>query len=120
MTGTGISVMLNSFQHLSINMKQGNVYILANKNRTTLYVGVTNDIVKRLHEHRYATGSKFTTTYNCYDLIYYEVHQSIEAAIDREKQLKRWHRDWKFNLIKSVNPKMKDLSHEVDADPYPH
>jgi putative endonuclease len=101
-------------------MKPGIVYILSNKNRTTFYIGVTSDIRKRLYEHRYEKGSKFTSRYNCFDLIYYEVHQSIEAAIDREKQLKRYHREWKLNLIRSVNPELKDLSEEVDCDPYEH
>lgn len=101
-------------------MKPGIVYILSNKNRTTFYIGVTNDIRQRLYEHRYEKGSKFTTRYNCFDLIYYEVHPTIEAAIDREKQLKRWHKEWKLNLIKSVNPELKDLSIEVDCEPYHH
>lgn len=101
-------------------MKQGIVYILSNKNRTTLYIGVTNDIVKRLYEHRYENGSKFTTKYQCFDLLYYEVHASMKAGIAREKQLKNWHRQWKINLIKSVNPDLDDLSGEVDSDPYKH
>ena len=101
-------------------MKSGIVYILSNKNRTTLYVGVTNDIVNRLYEHRYAIGSKFTSRYNCFDLVYYEVHSSIQSAIDREKQLKRWHKEWKLNLIKAINPELKDLSDEVDVDAYKH
>lgn len=101
-------------------MNQGITYILSNKNRTVFYIGVTNDIIKRLCEHRFENGSKFTTRYNCFDLVYYEVHHTIEAAIDREKQLKRWHRQWKINLIKSRNPAMKDLSEEVDSEPYQH
>ena len=101
-------------------MKPGIVYILSNKDRTTFYIGVTSDIRKRLYEHRYEKGSKFTSRYNCFDLIYYEVHQSIEAAIDREKQLKRYHREWKLNLINSINPDLKDLSEEVDCDSYKH
>ena len=101
-------------------MNQGIVYILTNKNRTALYIGVTNDIVSRLYQHRFEKGSRFTSKYSCFDLIYYEVHQSITAAIAREKQLKRWHREWKFNLIKSVNPELKDLSEEVGSGPYKH
>jgi len=109
------------FISASVNsMKSGIVYILSNKNRTTLYIGVTNDIIKRLYEHRYEKGSKFTSKYQCFDLVYFEVHASIEAAIDREKQLKNWHRQWKVNLIKSINPDMKDLSEMVDSDPYNH
>ena len=101
-------------------MKQGIVYILSNKNRTTFYVGVTNNIVKRLYEHRYEKGSEFTSKYNCFDLVYYEVLTDMPVAIAREKQLKNWHRQWKINLIKSMNPELKDLSEEVDSSPYKH
>lgn len=101
-------------------MKPGVVYVVSNKNRTTFYIGMTNDICRRLFEHRYEKGSKFTTRYNCFDLVYYEIHQTIETAIAREKQVKRWHLEWKLNLIKSVNPELKDLSEEVDCDPYNH
>jgi putative endonuclease len=101
-------------------LDQGITYILSNKNRTVFYIGVTNDIIKRLYEHRYENGSKFTTRYNCFDLVYYEVHHTIGAAIDREKQLKRWRRQWKINLIKKENQEMKDLSEEVGSDAYPH
>ena len=85
-----------------------------------MYVGVTNDIRNRLYQHRYENGSKFTTRYNCFDLIYYEVHPTFEDAIDREKQLKRWHKAWKSNLIRTQNPELKDLSEEVDCNPYDH
>jgi len=99
-------------------MTQGITYILSNRHRTTFYVGATNDIVKRLYEHRYENGSEFTTRYHCFDLVYYELHATIIAAIEREKQLKRWHRAWKINLIMGVNPEMNNLSEEVDSDPY--
>jgi putative endonuclease len=89
--------------------KAGYVYILSNKHRTTFYIGVTNNLQRRVIEHRSGTGSKFTSKYNLVDLVYYERIFDIEKAIAREKQLKNWHRDWKLNLIKSVNPEMKDL-----------
>ncbi len=101
-------------------MKQGITYILSNKNRTVFYIGVTEDVVQRLYEHRYENGSEFTSKYNCFDLVYYETHDSMNAAIAREKQLKNWRREWKINLINSINPEMVDLSEEVDSDPYPH
>ena len=110
-------VTLNSFQGLLRNIKkektlkkEGYLYILSNKNRTTLYTGVTSDIKKRILEHRSGLGSKFTRKYGITDLIYYELAKSIYDAIKREKQIKNWHREWKLNLIKSVNPEMKDLA----------
>ncbi len=96
-------------------MKAGYVYILSNRNRTTFYIGVTSDLQTRIYQHHYEKGSKFTHRYNCHDLVYYEYFEDIVYAIDREKQLKRWHRDWKLNLIRTVNPDMKDLSEEVDS-----
>jgi len=90
-------------------LKNGYVYIMSNKNRTTFYIGVTNNLEKRVSEHRSGKGSEFTSKYNLSDLVYYELIPDIEEAIKREKQLKRWHRDWKINLIKSFNPDMKDL-----------
>jgi len=87
---------------------------MSNKNRTTFYIGVTNDIDRRVAEHKEGIGSAFCIKYNLIDLVYYEQILGIEQAIDREKQLKRWHREWKINLIKSINPEMKDLAYEND------
>ena len=91
-------------------MKQGYVYIMSNKNRTTFYIGVTNDVERRVWEHKNREGSVFTTKYCCFDLLYYEHFWGMADAISREKQLKNWHRDWKLNLIKHENPEMKDLA----------
>jgi len=90
-------------------MKMGFIYILSNYTRTTLYIGVTNDLQERVTEHRNGTGSEFTSKYKLYYLLYFEEYQSIQLAIAREKQLKRWHREWKFNLIRTVNPELRDL-----------
>lgn len=90
-------------------MKKGFVYILSNFARTTIYTGVTSNLQSRVSEHRNGTASQFTSKYKLYYLLYYEEFQSIQLAIAREKQLKRWHREWKFNLIRSVNPELKDL-----------
>ena len=95
---------------LHIIMDEGFVYILSNKNRTTTYIGVTNDIERRMVEHKSGFGSKFTIMYNLYDLMYFEHCSRIIDAIDREKQIKNWHREWKWNLIKEENPKLKDLA----------
>ncbi len=91
-------------------MKQGYVYILSNKNRTTLYIGVTNDIERRALEHKTGYGSIFTKRYNLHDLLYFERIMGMQNAIDREKQLKNWHKEWKWNLIKEENPELKDLA----------
>ena len=91
-------------------MKQAYVYIMSNFKRTVLYIGVTNNIERRVTEHQSGNGSTFTKKYNCVYLIYYERIQGVEQAIKREKQLKNWNREWKINLIKEINPELKDLS----------
>lgn len=90
-------------------MKESYTYILANKNRTVLYIGVTSDLKSRLIQHKYGEGSDFTKKYRITDLLYFEEFSDINQAITREKQLKNWHKDWKWNLIKTENPEMKDL-----------
>lgn len=92
--------------------KIGIVYILSNKNRSTFYIGVTNNMVRRLEEHR-SGKSKFSSSYNLHDLVYFERIVGFRNAINREKQLKNWHRQWKINLIKDFNPEMRDLSGEL-------
>ncbi len=89
--------------------KQGFVYILSNKNRTTLYIGVTNDLKRRILEHK-AGKSKSTKEYNLFDLLYFEQINGIERAIEREKQLKNWNSDWKWELIKETNLELIDLA----------
>jgi len=80
-------------------------------NRTVLYIGVTNNIRKRLEEHKDAANRQnFTAKYNCNVLVYYEEHINIHTAIEREKQLKNWKREWKEELIHTINPLMEDLS----------
>ena len=96
-------------------VKTGYVYIMSNKHRTTFYIGVTNNIARRVSEHR-AGMSAFTKRYNLHHLVYYEEITGIRKAIAREKQLKNWHRDWKINLIRSANPEMKDLMPPDDPD----
>ncbi|GIK69819.1 MAG: GIY-YIG nuclease family protein [Bacteroidetes bacterium] len=97
-------------------MKYGYVYIMSNLKRTTLYIGVTNDIERRVQEHKFGKGegSKFTEKYKLKYLIYFEVLPDIKTAIEREKQLKNWHRQWKWNLIKTLNPDLKDISDGID------
>src|SRR3990167_4727816 len=92
------------------------VYIMSNKKLTTLYIGVTNDLERRVLEHKLGTGSDFTERYKLDRLVYFEDGVLIEDAIAREKQLKRLHREWKWNLIKSMNPTLEDLSKDWYED----
>jgi putative endonuclease len=91
------------------------VYILASKKLGTLYIDVTSDLVKRVYEHKKNLVEGFTQKYNIHDLIYFETTQSIESAIAREKQLKKWNRKWKLELIEKHNPEWKDLYEEITA-----
>ena len=85
------------------------VYILANKKYGALYIGVTSNLTKRIYEHKEKLLAGFTKRYGVSRLVYYERSNNISSAIEREKQLKRWHRDWKINLIESFNPDWNDL-----------
>ncbi|HET9744235.1 MAG TPA: GIY-YIG nuclease family protein [Chitinophagaceae bacterium] len=86
------------------------VYIMSNYTRTVLYTGVTNDLLKRVMQHKNGQGSIFTSKYKCYSLVYYEEYMDANSAIAREKQLKKWHRQWKIELITKNNPAMLDLA----------
>ena len=79
-----------------------------------LYIGFTSDLVRRIKLHRSNRGAKFTKEYNVYDLMYFEIFDKIYEAKEREKQLKRWHKEWKWNLIKEHNPELKDLFDEIE------
>ena len=92
------------------------VYILSNKNRTTFYIGVTNEIRRRVLEHKAGIGSKFCYKYNLTDLLFYRKFDSIEEAIANEKRYKNWHRDWKINLVKQFNNEMKDIAEDWFTD----
>jgi len=85
------------------------VYMLASKKNGTLYVGVTNDIERRIAEHRSGLVPGFTQQYNVKTLVWLEEYPGANDALRREKQLKNWHRDWKVNLIEQTNPEWKDL-----------
>ena len=88
------------------------VYILTNKSNKVLYIGVTNDLERRMFEHKNKMVNGFTKRYNLTKLVYFEETSDIKSAIEREKQLKNWHRDWKIKLITDFNPVWKDLSLE--------
>ncbi len=89
--------------------KQWFVYILSSNSRV-LYIGVTNDIDRRLHEHKNHLLDGFTKRYDVTTLVYYEIHNDPQYAIDREKKIKKWNRKKKLELIESMNPKWEDLS----------
>ena len=89
--------------------KQPSVYILANKRNGTLYIGVTSDLIKRVWEHRNEMVKGFTRRYSIHKLVWYELHETMESAIQREKRLKEWKRRWKLDLIEKNNSNWKDL-----------
>jgi len=89
--------------------KQPCVYILASDKNGTLYVGVTSDLIKRIWEHKNNVVPGFTNRYGVHDLVWYELHDSMESAIAREKAIKEWKRQWKLELIEHQNPEWKDL-----------
>ena len=84
-------------------------YITSNKNRTVLYIGYTDNLKRRLVEHSKGTGAMFTKKYKATDLIYFETFASKKEAKERESQLKNWHKEWKWNLIKKSNPNLSTL-----------
>jgi putative endonuclease len=90
-------------------VKQPAIYILASKRNGTIYIGVTSDLIKRLWEHKNNLVEGFTKRYAVHDLVWYEMHESMEAAINREKRLKEWKRGWKIELIERSNPTWQDL-----------
>jgi putative endonuclease len=89
--------------------KQYYVYILTNKKFGTLYIGVTNDLLRRIWEHKQGNIEGFTQTYKLKILVYFEIFDSVDQAIIREKQMKEWKRDWKINKIEEENPEWNDL-----------
>ena len=85
------------------------VYILASRRHGTLYIGITNNLARRLAEHRSGAVASFTRKYRVYRLVYFEVFDDPESAINREKQMKKWNREWKVQLIEQRNPEWRDL-----------
>jgi len=93
--------------------KQPAVYILASKRNGTLYTGVTSNLLKRIWEHKNNLVEGFTKRYDVHHLVWYEIHESMESAITREKQLKKWKRKWKLDLIEKGNPYWRDLYEKI-------
>ena len=108
--------MLNLFQHpwryrtAAVRTREPCVYILASQKRGTLYIGVTSNLAGRIWQHRSGETKGFTRKYRVFRLVHAEPFETMEAAIAREKQLKRWHRAWKINLIEEHNPDWCDLT----------
>ena len=94
-------------------MREYFVYILSNRNNTTLYTGVTNDLYRRVRQHKSGKGSEFTSKYNLTKLVYYEVFENIYDAINREKQIKGGSRQKKIELVEETNPAWIDLFTEL-------
>jgi putative endonuclease len=92
--------------------KQPAVYILASKRNGTLYIGVTSDLAKRIWEHNNIVEGS-SKRYGVHRLVWYELHETMESAIRREKQMKEWKRKWKLELIESVNPNWQDMYHVI-------
>ena len=90
-------------------MKNYYIYIVTNKPRGTLYIGMTSELIRRAYEHRNGLIDGFTKKYNLKMLVYFEVFNRVEDAITREKRLKKWNRQWKINLIEKSNPEWDDL-----------
>jgi len=91
-------------------MRQYFVYILSSPDNAIVYIGVTNDLIRRVKEHKEKLNMCFTSKFNCNKLVWFEVFRDIRVAIRREKQLKNWHRSWKNDLIEKENPEWKEIT----------
>ena len=89
------------------------IYILASKRNGTLYIGITNNLLARLIEHKQKINNGFTSKYNVTKLVWYDYCEDVRDIINREKQIKKWNRKWKLKLIESSNPEWKDLYYEI-------
>jgi putative endonuclease len=94
-------------------MKTYYVYIMASKKNGTLYIGVTNDLLRRVCQHKNDVHEGFTKKYDVHSLVWFEATYDIRGAIQREKQMKKWNRQWKINLIERENPDWADLYEEL-------
>ncbi|HTM63826.1 MAG TPA: GIY-YIG nuclease family protein [Gammaproteobacteria bacterium] len=94
-------------------MKRSFIYILANDYNTVLYIGVTTNLLKRIYQHRNHEVDGFSSKYNLHKLVYFKEYSTIQDAIKREKQLKKWNREWKIELINGFNPEWKDMYPQI-------
>jgi len=100
--------------------RQPCVYVLASKRNGTLYVGVTSNLIKRVWEHKQHFVAGFTQKYRVDRLVWYELHETMESAISREKAIKSWKRSWKIRSIDAVNPEWRDLYHDMVSPGFRH
>ena len=96
-----------------VNIHQYWIYIMSNKTRSVLYIGITNDLYRRYIEHKEEKVKGFTQKYKCHDLLYYEEFKNVDDAISREKEIKAWRREKKERLIETTNPGKRDLAVEL-------
>ena len=96
-------------------MRSYYVYIASNRFHTVFYTGMTNDLHRRIVEHKSGAGSRFTTRYRVRDLVYFEEHRQVHDAIAREKEIKRWRREKKLALVRSLNPDLRDLAADLEG-----
>ncbi|GAB5535034.1 MAG: GIY-YIG nuclease family protein [Rubricoccaceae bacterium] len=89
------------------------VYIISNAGRSVLYIGMTNDLHRRMREHKDGAVEGFSKQYRAGDLLWFDSFSDVNEAIAREKQIKNWHRDWKWNLVRESNPELRDLTPEL-------
>lgn len=97
--------------------RQPAVYIMASDRNGTLYIGVTSDLMARIYQHRTKAMDGFTARYDVSRLVWFEMCDTMEMAITREKQLKNWRRKWKLDLIEAANPRWRDLAQDMGFDP---
>jgi putative endonuclease len=95
------------------------VYMLARASHSTLYTGVTSDLIGRVHQHRAGYVRSFTRRYRIKRLVWFEVHETMDSAFLREKRIKRWPRSWKYELIHAENPTWRDLAEDFGFDALP-
>jgi putative endonuclease len=98
---------------MATSLKHPCVYILASRRNGTLYIGVTSDLLRRVQEHKDGAVSGFTRKYQVHHLVWFEVHETMQSAIGREKAIKEWKRKWKLELIEKANPYWRDLFEEL-------
>ena len=94
-------------------MKAPCVYILCSSRNGTLYVGVTSNLIQRIWQHKNGLAEGFTSDYKIHQLVWYEQHETMDAAITREKQIKKWNREWKLKMIEQTNPDWRDLWNDI-------
>jgi putative endonuclease len=92
------------------------VYILASKRNGTIYTGVTSDLIKRVYQHKNGLIDGFTKKYSVHDLVYFEATDDVQSALQREKQIKKWNRQWKIEMIEKKNNEWRDLYPELTGD----